>query len=233
MPNLVSLKDKIMSIPSKRKRSDLVGKLRQYSEKMKKADNFLEKAVNGRKQSLYVFPESDFSESAGKVAKASRIAGNILTKLSSDTNVIEKTRTDTFLANIFDLADSSYALLKRQWKDLIQGQVVTFESLVTAAKEAKLEGSIRLESLLLSTKDRAQNPPATLEEAKKIKQELDALVKAVSDLGLEGEGGKFLVNAAAGKGDPQALYIPEVKQFIERFKLWHLLQVKIGRLGSP
>jgi len=228
MSNLLSLKDKILSITGKRQRSDLVGKLRQYSEKMKKANNLLEKEVNGRKQSLYVSPESDFSESAGKVAKASRIAGNISTKLSSDPNVIEKKTTDTSLVNISDLADSSHTILKNQWKNLIQGQVATFESLVTAAKEAKLEGSIRLESLLLSIKGRAQNPPATREEAEKIRQELDALIKTVSELGLEGEVAKFLVNAAAGKGDPQALYIPEVKQFIERFNLWHLLQVKIG-----
>ena len=227
MNNLAALREKILSIPPKRQRQDLVGSLRQYNEKAQKASGILRTVVNGRNLVSQVFPDGQFSESVDKVRQAARSAGNLLKKLEKDPGIIEKRSFDKLLAGINELALSSLGPLKIQWKKLVSGRIQAFAGLVAAAAEAKLEGSTDLENLLHSIEARMNEPPVSEEQAVSIRNDLDDLVKGVAALELEGPGGLFLIEAAKGAADPRALYEPEIRQFIEKFDLWRLLRVRL------
>ena len=228
MIRLQHLRANILAIPDKRMRSDFVGTLRQYSEKAQAARSTLEDAVHGQNQVVYVFPEADLSDSNSKASKAISSARNLAGKVSKDPTVIRGKGTDTSIANISSLADSSLSDLKSQWKKLVLGRTKAFRSLVAAAEEAKLQGSLRLRNLLDSLEAKAASLPLSREQAESTRQQLDDLVKFVGELGLEGDVGAFLISAASGTADPRALYNPEVKEFVERHDLWRLLRVKLS-----
>jgi hypothetical protein len=227
MTRLQGLRANILAIPDKRMRSDFVGTLRQYCEKVQKSRAMLENAVHGQKQAVYVFHDADVSESNTKASKAISAAKNLAEKIGKDFTLVQGKGTDKSVVTISDLAEASLNELKSQWRKLVLGRTRTFQTLVQAAKEANLEGSEMLRILLSSIEGKATIPPTTFEQAEEIKRQLDDLSKSISDIGLEGEVGAFLISAAKGTADPQALYKPAVKEFIERHDLWRLLRVSL------
>lgn len=227
MTQLKGLRANILTIPDKRIRSDFVGTLRQYCEKVQKSRAILEKAVHGQKQALYVFHDADMSESNTRASKAITTAKNLAEKIGKGFTLVQQKGTDKSVVTISDHAEASLNELKSQWKKLVLGKTRTFQTLVEAAKEANIEGSQRLRTLLSSIEEKATTPPTTFEGAEAIRRQLDDLSKSISDIGLEGEVGAFLISAAKGTADPQALYKSAVKEFIERHGLWRLLRVRL------
>ncbi len=184
--------------------------------------------ISGRRNAHQVFPEEIPPDPSDKARQAARSAGTLLRKLAKDQSFIEKSNVATSLAGINDTVLSSYNAFKSQWKNTILAKTEVFVGLVEAAKEAKLEGSDSLGSLLGLIMAKANEPPASEEQARVIRGKLDDLVKGIAALELEGEGGKFLIEAANGSADARALFKPEVEQFINRFDLWKLLRVRLG-----
>lgn len=227
MNRLKKLRADILSIPDKRMRSDFVGTLQQYCDRIQKARSTLEIAVNGQSQVVSVFPESDLSDSIDKASKAISTARNLATKVDKDPKVISGKAVENSLANISSLADSSLNSLKIQWKKLVQGKIRAFKSLIGAAEEANIHGSIKLRMLLDSLEEKATTPPSSREQVKATKQQVEDLVNSIIDIGLEGEVGAFLISAANGLGDPRILFKPAVKEFVERHNLWGLLRVRL------
>lgn len=228
MVQLQDLRAKILSIPDKRMRSDLVGTLRLYGDKMQNARITLEKAVNGQKQSFYVFPEADFSNSVTTALKAASTAKALAGRLIKDSNNAKSKGTDNSIGNISSFAEGSLNELRNQWKKSVLAKTQTFLSIAKAAKDAKLEGSDELNNLLNSILDKATSPPFTFEQAETIRKQLEDLLSVISDLGLEGDVLDFLLNAAKGSADPKALYKPIVKEFVERHDLWQSLRVRLS-----
>ena len=228
MNRLQDLRCNILAIPDKRKRSDFVGRLRQYSKMVQNARIDLEKTICGQKHIAHVFFDADLSGSSNRTLKAISTARNLANKVTKDLEAITRRSTENSVANIISLAESSLNELKIQWKKLVLGRSRTYQNLVEAAKEANLEGSMRLKNMLSSIEEKAANLPLTLDQAERIKQQLSDLVKSISELGLEGEVGDFLIRAAEGSADPKELYKPAVKEFIERHDLWRLLRVRLS-----
>lgn len=228
MNHLQSLRADILSIPDKRKRSNFVGTIRQYSDRAKKSRDSLKNAVHGQKHVALIFPENGLLDSVNKASKAISTARSLVGKVSRDPNAIQGKAADTAIANIASLADSSLNDLRTQWKRLVLGKIQAFQSLVKAAEEAKLQGSSKLRTLIDSLGERANTPPYSIEQAEIVKQQLDDLVTSLSAIGLEGEVGIFLIDAAKGSANPQALFDPVVKEFVERHDLWRLLRVKLS-----
>jgi len=228
MVRLQVLKTKVLSIPDKRKRSDLVGALRQYVEKMKKARATIEQTVNTQKQFSLVFPEVKLSDSVMAVSNASSSAKTLARKLINDPNTIKNNRTDNHIGDICKFADSSLQSLRNQWQKTLIDKTQTFQSIAKAAMDAKLKGGNELKNLLDSIVGQANSPPLTFDQAENIRMKLDDLLKVISDLGLEGDVLDFLLNAAKGCADPKALYKPTVKEFVERHDLWQSLRVSLS-----
>lgn len=227
MSNLVTLRDKILSIPDKRKRQDLVGTLRQYNEQAQKSSGLVRKVVAGRECAVEVFPDEQFTEPYEKLKQAARSSVSLLRRIEKNPDTIEKRKFDKVLADINDFAQLSNNTLKAQWKKLISERTHAFTAIVKAAKEANLKGSTKLQELLSSIEARINEPPISKELAVSIRSSLEELVRGVAVLGLEGSVGYFLIEATKGNADPRSLYDQEIRSFIERFDLWKLLRVKL------
>ena len=225
MSTLKGLKIKIELIPEKRRKANLVGKLSRYGKMVADARDTLVRSLEAKKHALVVFPDGNFVKTMQQAQRATAIATKLRNRLSKDLGAIEKS-DDEFTA-ISDHAKAAHNALKDQWNSLIIGKIQDFENLVKATKEAGLEGSQKLDQTLTRLSEQGSNPPMNDGAAIRAKAILDSLVSSVRGLGLEGEAGQFLVDASAGKGDPQALYKPEIKHLIDKYKLWSLLRVKL------
>jgi hypothetical protein len=111
---------------------------------------------------------------------------------------------------------------------LIVRKVADFENLVKAARGANLEGNLSMVEIMRRLSESAGTPPTNEQAAQRIVADINRLDESVSTLGLKGRAGQFLVDAAAGRGNPQDLLAPEVKEFIEQYELWGLLTVRLG-----
>jgi hypothetical protein len=111
---------------------------------------------------------------------------------------------------------------------LLTKKIAEFESVIRAAKDANLKGSRPLEQTILRLRTHINFPPQNSADCQRIEQDLNSLVESVQTLGLEGPGGQFLVDASAGRGKAKDLTNPEIADFIERYKLWNSLNVKLG-----
>jgi hypothetical protein len=68
-------------------------------------------------------------------------------------------------------------------------------------------------------------PPQTPSEAKRVADDVAAIVGGIKDLGLEGPIGAFLTAVANNRGDAKALLDVEVSTFLDEHKLWSVLAV--------
>lgn len=225
MSKLKELKTKIELIPEKSRKANLVGKLSRYDKMTAEARDTLVRSSVAKQHALVVFPDGDFQRVVQQAQKAAVIAKKLRNRLSKNLESIEK--SDDEFATINDHAKAAQNALRDQWSSLMRGKVQDFENLVKAAKEAGLEGSQKLDQTLTHLREQVNNPPKSNDSAISAKAGLDNLVDSVRGLGLEGEAGQFLVDASEGKGDPQLLYKPEIKQLIDRYQLWGLLRVKL------
>ncbi len=226
MPILRDVIVKIDSFPEKKRRTNLVGKLSQYGKLAATAHTTLTETLTVQSHARIAFPDSNFQKLLDDAKDAATTARRLHKKLSDDIWNIEK--ADEQFTRISEIAKSSDRLIKNKWKDLIEKKVQDLESMVRVAKEANLSGSAQLQHFLDEVRKQSNNPPKTLEVAERVKGYLDNLIACVAELGLEGATGKFLVDAASGKGNPKDLCNPEIEAFINRHDLWRLLRVKLG-----
>jgi hypothetical protein len=98
---------------------------------------------------------------------------------------------------------------------------------VRGIPELAPKGGAKLGALRDELRRQVGRGPAIQTEADSIRGSLDDLPRVIETLGLEGEVGEFLVEAASGLGDPEKLCPPAIREFFKGSDLWGLLRVKI------
>ena|SRR5436190_12385281 len=226
MSKLEELKTKLEAIPDKQRRKDLVGKLEQYGTLAALASDTLAKCRNEQRYARQVFADGDFQKTADQIRRAIGYATRLRVKLTDKIEAVE--RSDDQFSSLSEAAKLANTALKARWSELLNRKIEEFESVVSAAKDANLKGSRPLEQTIMRLRTQTSILPQSSDAAQRIEQDLKSLVTAVQTLGLEGPGGRFLVDAAAKKGKAKDLTDPEIIKFIERYNLWNFLTVRLG-----
>lgn len=228
MSKLHELKSKIESIPEKRRRKNIVGKLALYERMAQDAYATLVQVTRSQSYVMTVFPEGDFQRVAEQKRKAASSARRLHRRLADNMDAIDTQTSNTQFIALGDHAKSSQTALKDRWVQLLNRKIIDFENLVRAASGANLGGSRTLVETLERLRGQASAPPKSLEVAQRTARDIRGLEESVKTLGLTGRPGDFLIAAAAGHGNPRDLSDPEISEFIERYNLWGLLTVKLG-----
>ena len=226
MSKLTELKNKLEAIPQKQSRKDLVGKLERYGTLTETASATLAKCKQEQIYARQVFIDESFQKTSEQVRSAIGYAKRLYSKLGDNIEAVET--SDSQFSSLSDAAKTATTALKTRWSDLLTKKVEEFDRVVKAAKDANLKGSRPLEQTIVRLRAYVNVPPQNKQAAERINQDLNSLLKSIQTLGLEGPGGHFLVDAAAGKGRAKDLTNPEIVEFIERYKLWNSLNVKLG-----
>jgi hypothetical protein len=226
MSTIKELKTKLEAIPHKQSRKDLVGKLEQYGTLAATASQTLVKCREEQRYSRQIFADEGFQKTTEQMRRAIGYATRLGVKLADKIEAVET--SDTQFSSLSEAAKIANTALRSRWSDLLTKKIEEFESVIRAAKDANLKGSRPLEQTILRLRTHINFPPQNSADCQRIEQDLNSLVESVQTLGLEGPGGQFLVDASAGRGKAKDLTNPEIADFIERYKLWNSLNVKLG-----
>lgn len=213
------------AIPQKRQRTNLLGSLSQYGKHAAAAESVLRANADAERLSRQVFPDLATAPAAESRRRASRLAGRLAKRLRERIDAVQDRATDEDFASLAEHVRSADKALRDRWSRQLEDRLKGYGALVKAAEAAKLSGSRVLATQLTMLQGHAGAPPRTPELAEQIRKALDGLTGMVAQLGLEGAPGRFLMDAAAGRGDARALRDPEVQAFVERHDLWRLLVV--------
>jgi len=222
------LKARIESIPEKRSRKKLVAILAEYCKKTSSAAEVISQSIERRGHARRVFTDEEFNRVMVRARSASADAKHVRGKLRENLHSVQDKKIDDRIADIVNNASRARKELNERWEQILTSRVQGFDKLVQATTKAKMRGSKILEKTLREVKSHVGAPPSSAERAHEVKADLELLIKSVKELGLEGKPGEFLKDAADGRGNPQALYEPEVRQFIADNNLWALLHVNLG-----
>ena len=114
------------------------------------------------------------------------------------------------------------------WQAKLISAVRAYEQVARIAADQGLPGGQELDKKLSGLFNRVSALPRDEKDAATISLTLAALPEDVKALGLTGKAGEFLVAAADGRGSPTDLENVEVRELLDRYKLWGSLFVTLG-----
>jgi hypothetical protein len=201
--------------------------LQRYIEVIGEVEGDLSSSIRMSRHSKQVFPGINVKKVDAHAKRAADMSKQLHRGLAKDSKSVETAKTETSIANIKEAARSARTEIQARWAEQITIKVEGYSSLVGAANEAKLGGSTKLQRTLAELLAKAYSPPVEDGEAEAVNLLFRRLVEDVSGLGLSGDAGNFLVQAAAGKGDPKWLEKPEVRAMLDKHNLWRILHVTL------
>ena len=223
---LGKLHARLLQIPAKRERSKLLHRLELYTGKVAESRQRLEASTGAEENAARVFPDLPAGTSPDSRRKAASSAARLAKQFRERIEAVREPETEADIVALGTFAKNAEQNVRDRWARRLEDTIKRYEALVSAAQAAGLERGRALAGRLQGLRDQVGVLPETREAADRVRQTVDGLVGLVSELGLEGKPGAFLVEAARGAGDPKALCDSEVQAFVDRHGLWKLLVVK-------
>ena len=227
---LTDVKDLLEKLPRKKERKILAGSMKKYATLTADATSSLKSSVYEAGYASTVFPEEDFAKVLIRVRQAVTVATKLRKRLVDDINAVAKNASEQDVTRLAEQARAARAALRERWQTLLSARIEPHEKLVGVVRgipELAPKGGAKLGALLDELRRQVSHVPTSQVEADSIRASLDDLPRVIEGLGLEGEVGEFLVQAANGLGDPEKLYRPGIRDFFKGRDLWGLIRVKI------
>jgi hypothetical protein len=114
------------------------------------------------------------------------------------------------------------------WQENLATGVRPYEQVAKVAADRGLPGGTELNKRLSELLNRSSVPPQDERDATALSLKLGSLPDEVKALGLTGKAGDFLVAAAEGRASPRDLENSEIRDLLDRYKLWDSLLVSLG-----
>jgi hypothetical protein len=228
MSKLLELIDTVRSIPSKERHADNVGALSKLCEAVERGTAELANCHATARNAAAVMARDEFSGVGTATAKVARSARLLRRDLEVKPAESWSKRGDDLMMTITEQLAGAKKLLRDRWRAFVDATKRDYGALARAGREAKLPGAVGLENTLQKFEAAASNAPSTAAAAERVKQDLELIRKAIRELGLTGEVGSFMVAAAEAGANPQDLYKPEIRDFLDaRPDIWRLLSVQL------
>lgn len=225
MSTLSDITKRLEELPEQKKLKTLTNDVQTLTTRLVDIRAKLTDASDRRGNAQIVFPEEAFNKTATAVRAAARQAANLKGSLENDFSEVGSRATEEKVTRLGDRAKQAEADLLKTWPDLLRHQLKSYEAIAEVA--TNLPGGAVLAEIMQRLQQHVDKPPATKQAAETICEDLTALRESVENLGLEGEAGRFLIEAAKGTADPRDLFIEEIKKYFDEKGLWHVLAVTI------
>ncbi len=222
------VREALLALPEKTRNKTLVGALRRYGEMAQRAGESLSLSYGTAKLVTAVFANSRFpllDERAGKAAAGAR---HCQKELAKSIDAVTKKSFDDRMIAVKDSAAASSKPVTEVWEKGVSEAIHAYEQVAKVAADRGLKGGRELETKLAELRSRTSRPPQDDNDARSFALRLEALPQEVAALGLKGKPGDFLVAAAEGRGAPHDLEDPEIRELLDRYRLWPLLRVSLG-----
>jgi hypothetical protein len=227
MTRLEELKARAEALPGKRAHTQLVSQLRKYGEDLTAVREGLAEVTVQRGCVEHVFPDVELAKVDGALREAARTARGLRTTLTKDLEAITTSSVEERVRKIKDAAKNARAVVKDAWHEALKKKLGALEPIVNIARDAKLAGGESMARQLDALRKQLE-PPGTDQEAEDAEAGLRELTGSIATLGLKGAAGAFLQNAVQGRARADDLENAEVRELLDRYKLWDRLSIKLG-----
>lgn len=201
--------------------------LEQFEEKTRIAADRVTSALRATVLATDIFPDFDRVKLMKAAATASRSAEKLKSMLSESVERLQERSADDALHRLINGAQEARAAVDTEWKRCIQATQEAYGRLIEAATSSRVAAPELAKQLQIIAKQ--TKAPENETTRTQVLEALAALKQSASDLQLTGEGGRFLVEAQAGRGNPRDLEKPAVREFLDEHRLWGYLKVTLVR----
>jgi len=212
---------RIKALPARRMGYQRIGKLNRYLDIARDAEQRMQRAEAIRTGAQTAFPEF-VQEPARRAAQRASDKSRALLSQLTEVDKLDEEVIDNLFTALKEEARKGEAELRKEWRRQIEETVDRFGLLARAASRTGLAGGKGLEEALNRIRNAVDEVPS---DVAGFRRDLDAVVTAVGQLGLEGPVGEFLGAVTNGEGDPRSLADGPVQAFLEKHDLWALLKV--------
>jgi hypothetical protein len=229
MATLIEIKERLASLPDKRKRADLGATFAAHLGKVQLSRQKVERALTALPYAEELLPSAGYSEANSRARRAGQQSARLQKRIESTPESISEASVDQSFTILNDHAEAAWKECSLTWEKEVEIKVKDWAALVDVIDRLVPRQGSRLKVAVLALQGVKSKPPATKAEAKQIKGYLDELNDIVGNLGLKGAFGEFLRAAASQQGaDSSALLEDEVQEKIGTHKLWKVFRVKLS-----
>jgi hypothetical protein len=229
MITLAELKERLSSLPDKRKRAELGATFAAHLGKVQLSRQKAERALAVCSLAQELLPSTGYSEANARARKAGQQASRLQKKLEGTPEGIREASVDHSFTILNDHAEAAWKECSAAWEKEVDAKVKDWATLVDVMSRLVPQQGGRLRTAVSALQSAKNRPPGSKTEARQIEDHLKDLNDVVGKLGLKGAFGKFLRATASQQGaDSKDLLDPEVQEKINQHKLWNVFRVKLS-----
>jgi len=229
MATLVELKERLSSLPDKRKRAELGATFAAHLGKVLVSRQKVERALTVASIAEEILPSAGHTEAKTRARKAGQQAVRLQKKLEAAPESICETSVDHSFMILNDHAEAAWRECNAAWEKELEAKVKDWAILVEVMNRLVPQQGGRLRTAVSALQNAKNKPPGSRAEASQIENHLKDLTDIVAKLGLKGAFGQFLRAAASQQGaGSKDLLDPEVQEKINQHKLWNVFRVKFS-----
>jgi len=222
------VREALMSLPDKTRNKNLTGALARYAVMAEQSRDSFRFALRLADLVKTVFVDSTFPTLVDRVRKAGNNARTCGKDISKGMEAVAKKTFEERMISIKEFATAASKPVAEIWAEKLAAEIRAYEQVGRIVADRGLPGGAQLNKKLGELGSRSSIPPQDEKDAADLTGRLRGLPQEVKALGLTGKAGNFLVAAAEGRGSPRDLEEPEVRELIDRYRLWSSLLVTMG-----
>lgn len=227
MSRISDLVAKLATIPDKEKRATQLGDMVAVRDKLKASAENADR-LRVLNAALEKVEGADFVPRAGQgLAQAANAANKFKARFANGAG-FERKKADEALTAINERIEAALNVVEKGWQTLVDSQGLRFKPLAEAAERAELTGAEHLKAAIDQIAAWRDQPPATPQAAAAFVADAERIPASITQLGLEGRAGLFMVAAANGRGRAKDLQDFDVLKFLnEHPAVWSMLKVSL------
>ena len=213
MSRITSLKQRIEKIPETQNAMRNIGLLKQESITLERIRIDYERAT----QILEIFEtETTFNVSADRQSlKNLSKSAHAIKSLFEDFDNFSQIKYDNWLVKHRNTCSNIIERLSNIWRAHVSKALARYKNILNVASNANLSGANEMSAELVAIESDFKNIPETANEIRLFEQRISEFPKYISTLGLSSKIEDFLKKASSTGADPNLLYDPEVKEFLQ------------------
>jgi hypothetical protein len=227
MSRIAELIEQMAVLPPKEAKANRLGDMIAIRDKLRVSGDEADK-LRRLTSALQLVEGADFVSRAKQgLESASTVALKLKSRMDGGEG-FERARADAVLTSINEKLGQASTGVTKGWRSLGDDQAGRFAPLAEAAAQASLPGVAGLKSAISGLQNCRENPPASPKEASDYAMKAASISAAISQLGLQGRAGQFMIDASKGQAKAKDLQLVEVLAFLDANPaIWSMLKVAI------
>jgi hypothetical protein len=225
MSMLTDVRTKLLALPAEKKRANRVNSATHYRNLLRGHAARLSKAIAAQSLVPAVFNSADLGKSTEQSKKAAHTAARLHKNLAGDMDLITAEKISKAVTTLGTYAETAERAGLNEWQKCVKTVLGQYEQLVQALAEIDPALGVAPTRILNRLRDRLNRPPVDDTDALALRDDLTRLAESITNTGLAGAVGKFVIAALDNGADLRLIDQPEVRAFLDKDDRWKLFSI--------